>query len=366
MRTVVVVGAGSSVAQAVSYRPTRTRQHPPLDRNMFSRSSDMARSDSAVSDAIAALQSSLLKSGRFYDPWSRSVAASVEQFFADVYYDVATRKGDADTFDVFIDLLRFYQQVLASTTNWMSGTMRIGSLGRLVRRELERSDGDELTIVTFNQDLVLENVLNRLPQRTHTWCLESLYGDVGLIPLAATQGDVFPLHDPACAHDPPMRLLKLHGSMNWGLRSLKSRPTRNTLFPSNSDRDIFVWNIDQIVSRPSLVGGNQGRRNWYLWPLVVPPIYDKQQLIGTSVIDRSWQQAQNAVIEAERLVVTGYSLPDADILAKQMLRRGFAENQLSSVHCINPDTGLAAKLKDTLDVSTVHLYSGIDAYLDET
>lgn len=362
MRSVVVVGAGGSLADALSYRPRQFGAHPPLDADFFAKAESIAASDTQVRDARDALRGQLDATNRFYDPWSPGSPASLEQFFADIYYDVSS--GGSGAFDAYVDVLRLYQVVIAATTNWMAGSnRRIGALGKLLRGELKRSDPDQLTVITFNQDLVLENVIARLPRKTQTWCLRALYADPRLTDLPAQGLDTFPLHDDSCDHDTRIQLLKLHGSMNWGVRSRNQRPTRNALFPAQRDREIFCWNPKAIYTQASLSGGGQGRRNWYLWPLVVPPIYDKQRLVGTSVIQDMWDKATRAVERADRLLIVGYSLPEADVLARQMLRRAFAVNPLQAVHCVNPDSRVAQKLKQSLDARVVYLYHDLPTFL---
>ena len=80
-----------------------------------------------------------------------------------------------------------------------------------------------------------------------------------------------------------------------------------------------------------------------------------------------WDMASDAVDRAERVVLVGYSLPDADVLARQMLRRAFVGNSaLDSVDCVNPDISLAMKLKNNLGPSVIRSFHDVTSYLKET
>lgn len=302
----------------------------------------------------------------FVDPWDSPVALSLEQFFADVYYEVALARSGI-SLEVFVRLLDFYARTLEGTTNWMASRgRRTGILGDLIRLELERSRPDPLVIVTFNHDLVLENEIRRLGRLAGHWCLESLYGDLGLAPAWATpRVRTFPQHEDGCDHEPSVLLLKLHGSLNWLLRTRDREPQLGTLFPSSGKKTIYVNNPVEArhVGMTITMGSGSGRTKWYGWPLIVPPIYEKQKIVGIGVLQRVWDRAREEISLADRLVILGYSLPDADFYARQMLRGAFGENDLDDVHCINPDAALAEKLKQCLTTKVVRLYQDAESYL---
>jgi hypothetical protein len=359
MPTVLILGAGASLAQAASYRPQQLREHPPLDGSFFAKFAEIASRNNGVELELRALQAAVQAHGDFPDPFGPA-SISLEQFFADVYYEVASaRSGKA--FSVFLPLLKLYNRALAATTNWFAVRHNIGILGKLLRHEL--SADPEVTIVTFNHDLVIENAVARLPRVREHWCLKALYGEIDAVPIFG-QGPGFPHHNDGCTERAPVTLLKLHGSLNWGVRSRKADPTLNTLFPSGS-REIFYHNLRHIAGAATLTFNvPRGRSRWHFWPLVVPPIYEKSKITGIGLLDGVWRKARAAIEKATRLVVVGYSLPDADVLAAQMVRRAFIANRhLDSIHCVNPDPGLVAKLQTKLECNVVHLYRGLKHYI---
>jgi hypothetical protein len=368
MRTVLVVGAGGTLANAQSFRPRRTGQHPPLDHNFFDRAATLSKSDSTVAGRISSLKAALASSTMFEDPWVPPKPA-LEQFFADIYYEVAGRSHDA--FAVFVELIHLYSVVIASTTNWMACRPRVGVIGSLLRAELDKLDGDQLTIITFNQDLLIENELECLSKRYGAVNLHELYGNIGLIPLSADyipEERKFDLSTRSRPGRMPVRLFKLHGSLNWTLRTTARNPQLGTLFPSPQQaqsRRVYIVGGREVRDDISMRSQSRsGRTNWYLWPLVVPPIYDKQRVTAMNTLTRAWDQARVSLEQADRIILLGYSMPEADILARQLLRRAFIRNsRLTSLECINPDVSLVTKLKHALAPEVIRIFESVSAYL---
>jgi hypothetical protein len=289
----------------------------------------------------------------------------MEQFFADIYYSVAGSGSTSPALPVFIETMRLYRRVLAQTTNWASGLGRVGALDRLLRYEKDTASG-ALTVVTFNHDLLLESVAAKMPRTSGRWCLRSLYGNISLQGLNWSKVRAYPNHKTGCPDEPPFEVLKLHGSMNWLMQSPTLTPAYGTLFPpQRTNRKIWVANRRDIVIDPRRSAtAKPGGRSWNLWPLVVPPIYDKQRVTGMRLLQQVWDLARDRIRHADRLVLFGYSLPDADVLARQMLRTAVRENAaIQCVDCINPDASIAMKIREVFDVPVVKLYANVVAFL---
>jgi hypothetical protein len=146
VRTVVVVGAGGSLAQAQGYRPAMTGLHPPLDVDFFNRTRRLTESKPVIARALNTLRIAIDRSARFTYPWD-PVLVPMEQFFADVYFEV-TNDARTTHLNVYRALLALYVRVLAETTNWMM-LRGPGQLDRLIRSEVRRAGSDELTVVTL-------------------------------------------------------------------------------------------------------------------------------------------------------------------------------------------------------------------------
>jgi hypothetical protein len=237
-----------------------------------------------------------------------------------------------------------------------------GVLDRFLRAEIMIAHGEIPTVITFNQDLIVENCVYRLPRRGGQWCLTALYDDGNFIPVfTAGHNPAFKHHDQTCPHRPPVTILKLHGSLNWNLETSRPIPTIAEVFPEAPVTAVYLQQRRQTVPGVRLKSKDARRRGRrYLWPLIVPPIYDKQRIVGMDVLQAMWDRASGAIMVAERIVLFGYSLPASDILARQLMRRAYGANpQRPPIDVINPDTQLGPKLQDLLDCRVVRSYRAI-------
>lgn len=335
MKSVLILGAGVSLAEAMIWRPSRRSNHPPLDANFFSKAQAIAPAEAASFSTRAEAMG--------LPPIKRGVELGMENVFGDLYYAVHSTSGSEhnQALMAYRQLLRLYTRVLAQTTNWFCDRSH-GLLQRYL--ELHLAQSDDLTIVTFNHDLGAENALSNIP-RTSVWCVERGYGPIALRPVAVKGlGRGLPLHSSACDHSTPVQLLKLHGSLNWQVATRSHQPSEQDLFPS-TQRTSELSCIAQHQVSLSLTR-RSSRRRYRLWPQVVPPIYDKQGIIAAR-FGALWTAASSALAEAEHVALVGYSIPPADVHAANMIKQAFRKNDLDPhVEVINPDPHVATRLAD--------------------
>lgn len=102
----------------------------------------------------------------------------------------------------------------------------------------------------------------------------------------------FPDNDIYSESESSIKLIKLHGSINW---------------VKVSDSETFI----------------------------VPPTWNKTD----SEIRRLWNIAYKELQEAKRIIIIGYSFPETDIYVKSLLTLALNENKiLQNIYFINPDT----------------------------
>lgn len=165
-------------------------------------------------------------------------------------------------------------------------------------------------VITFNYDISLENEL--IPKQLFR--VKDGYGFVA--DWAEPTSDV--------------KILKLHGSMNWigsifeGARggnfgmfttSLGTRP-----FVDNSDSVLRDYK-SEVLDKSFPGGGVLGAE-----ATLILPTYEKKFSISTSIGDEwadffesLWAKAASSLQTAERIVVIGYSMPEADRRARTLL-----------------------------------------------
>jgi len=161
-----------------------------------------------------------------------------------------------------------------------------------------RGVGRRDTFISFNYDLVVEDSLSVLG-------IPFSYGfgndEADFTPSArcsSSGGD-----------DGDVKLLKLHGSINWAL-------------PTESNGKMTVY------------GGYEELRAARLIPTLVPPTWRKTFGGPLSIV---WDQAVASLKTATRVIVIGYSMPSTDQHFKYLLAAGLQENiSLRKIAFVNP------------------------------
>lgn len=175
---------------------------------------------------------------------------------------------------------------------------------------------DPLSIISLNWDILLDNALH--------FALESR------TPGTVSDYDPFGVVDYCCyvssldAGDPRIRsglwslgcrgynvkLLKLHGSMNW----LQCPNCQRLFVQFGLKQDI----LNRIGSEPCRHCKKSGYDNYLAGSLVMPTFLKD---LSNFQIKLVWQNAGVELMEARRLVFIGYSLPNADFEFRQLLSR---------------------------------------------
>jgi hypothetical protein len=346
--TVIVVGAGASVAEALRHRPKRPADHPPLDRNFFAgvRKHALAGTLSRVERRAAELGEP--------DLCRRDAPVSLEEHLGRLFFEMQTTPNDANV-RAYYDLVGLYCDDLLSTTNWM--TERSGPMRKLVERELRRPA--RVSVITFNHDLLIENALSLIPSRSYgaVWCLRHAYGFGDEVRTCSNNQPLFDYECPGSAHQ-HVPIFKLHGSVNWVFRTVKAHPPADV---ARRKREIFVWHNRTLPEHNRKLTGPQ--RNWYLWSLIVPPIYEKHSMIRAE-LNRIWTAAAENLRAADRVIFWGYSFPRADLHARYWFQRGSEANEaLRRPILINPDPSAHSELCSILKPRRVDHYTDVDVFL---
>ena len=361
--TVVLIGAGASVAQAQHHRQYGKGGDidPPLDGTFFERATELEWRDKEITGTIHHLRESIKKSGKYRDPFD-TPGCSLEQFFADVYYDVSSAKAGSE-FSIYVELLSLYCNVIAATTDPIA-FLPNGPLDSLLASEYEGAQ-QNISIITFNHDLLIENALFRLLGPTEAWDWSKLYAPIPLDEVSHSIGTRFPK---GISHSGKgIRLLKLHGSLNWIITVTRDRPQLSDLFPRRlsrlrlfPDRSAHGIRMLQVFRETSERGNPQD-----YWPFVVPPIYEKGNLVGRGIIKDLWDDAGEVLTRAQKLVIFGYSCSEADRQAIQFLRRAVrAQPALQIIECINTDANVVPELCKSLECKAVRFYTDVATYTD--
>lgn len=123
-----------------------------------------------------------------------------------------------------------------------------------------------------------------------------------------------------------IKLIKLHGSLNWKYCNCCGQvlltPWQHQL---NLKMDSFESFLEGDVSSCALDGNK-------LASLIQVPTHTK--INNNYIFNRLYDEASYLVRQAERLIIIGYSFPEADVHIRALIRRNFSER--GEIVVINP------------------------------
>lgn len=217
------------------------------------------------------------------------------------------------------------------------------------------------TVITFNQDLLLERATDAAELFSWEQASWPLVGEQPQLTWHQAL-DLRPPVPPGRLEADPLptfRLLKLHGSANWYWRP-----------GDQSGSTIVRWrlpggaegSLDDAADRRRTLPGRV--------PMIVPPAAAKSTYYQAPLITQLWQEAHQAMQQQDaRLHVMGYSLPITDLVTSGMLREAaFARRpDLVPTTVVNPDPGPVVSRLRNLGAAqdTLHVHESIPAFIDE-
>ena len=376
MTTVYIFGAGASH----SYNQSPSGIRPPLARGFFETFHQLdisADPEVRIGDIVNHLR----------DVYGLDVAdflafnQDIEQFMTHLdiqlkfLADLQARDiiQSSETLAQFYQSVRAYDQMLFMIAHVLN-EIQNGPVSDAYNSLVGGSDASD-TFITFNWDTLLDRAI----YETGSWVPDKGYGvrflrilDRGWREPAETTST--------------MQLLKLHGSTNWlvnyvtyrldtGERVMIDAPV-GVGRPPNSDAleiDMRGQRPDAGVSRHIPGAADPAAspicvvdpREYYtaykdrwrtgyrpfsyffppdhpdtgvpLMPLIVAPVLFKMYEEFSHVLDPIWEKAHQAVSEAERIVIVGYSFPRTDFRAIDLLRQALATEPYPEVTVVNPD-----------------------------
>ena len=122
-------------------------------------------------------------------------------------------------------------------------------------------------------------------------------------------------------------LLKLHGSINWYYSGRTQFFGETILFSEDPPRGNTLWESGRFRRQ-------QSRDKE---PLIIPPILEKTTYFNNETVRRLWFEAGQALQDATRVFIIGYSLPSSDMGMKFFLKTHL-RGETASVYAIDVDS----------------------------
>lgn len=173
-----------------------------------------------------------------------------------------------------------------------------------------------ISVISLNYDLLLDELL----RKTGRWV--PYYGYGATLRLAMGPPDSLASLSNVLARSGSIALLKLHGSLNWGRRTLPyedgSQPVELSTFGALPDVPGPV-----LPMRGSVVASGKLGTNYNWETFIVPPMTMKSSVYENDpLILNIWHQARWLLSQSSVIHVLGYSLPPADFQVEILLAKG--------------------------------------------
>lgn len=333
---VLLLGAGATRGAL-----RRNTVPPPVDADFFEIAGQI------TGHGTLRLARSVLKDVR--NLYGRVPGVGLENYYRDIetrarigsFARSANRPKDWQTYQN--DLEELIRRVVVHTTcKSEEGRLepRVSKVHAQILNKLKEHD----TIITFNYDVLIEHSFGQ----SSVWTPRDGYGTLVHGIRNAWCQRWFKERGISDRTRAKIQLLKLHGSANW------------TLYKTGQVR---------LKDRPFVVRTRE-HKTVFEKVSILPPGWNKR--IDRSPYRQLWRQARLRLERCKTLVIIGYSLPEADLLAKalfaEVVRLRVARNQyVRQLHLADPSDTVKQRFVDLFvpalnEQSKVFRYADIDEF----
>lgn len=306
-KTLVVLGAGAS--RGASFVKDPTAVLPPLDLDFFQQLTRMNHDESWK----------LLEFIR--REYGHEIGLSMEQFFSEADYT------DRFHHDLNVDPGPYVKRYRSALNNFLSVLPAMLNLTTSepcdYHHQLAKSLYAKDCIISFNYDCIIDRALR--DKANSRWDPDKNgYGFT-----VSSGADSWKKHNAGRPVDTSIRLLKMHGSLNWRHKS--------------SERVELVQNTSTVKT---------------LEKSIIPPTWFKN--FTDFPFGEVWKAARKEVRTSRIMVVIGYSVPETDLFSKSLFKveAGSKEKRerLDLLVLVNPDKDARKRflelVRDGLESST--------------
>lgn len=305
-RTLVVLGAGATRG-ASFVDQSSPGPHPPLDLDFFqqvARMSPKSKTRSEVEELLSFIR----------DYFDGEVNLSMEEFLSEVdHTDRFHKEFNIDRGPV----VKKYQKALNRFHKILPELLNSTCSNKCeYHAQLAESLRTKDCVMSFNYDCLIDNAIKN--NTLKRWDPET--GGYGFIPSGGSEH--WRNHSKGREVENTIRLLKVHGSMNWNRKE---------------DGDI------ELVQDLSDVSDLKGS--------IIPPTWFKD--IESYPFKQIWKKAREEVRKARIIVVIGYSVPETDLFSRSLFKveAGSKDKRekLDLVVLVNPDPEARRRFIDLIN-----------------
>lgn len=185
---------------------------------------------------------------------------------------------------------------------------------KLIENLIKSDEIKNTTFISLNYDILIDNAIVLAHEYTDL--------DYGI--------DFVNYQFPNDWHRPNMersiKLLKVHGSLNW----LYCPVCKKMVLTPGEKGATKLFYISKIRSRKLSYCCRLCEGNYV--PVLIPPTYFKE--LSNPFLIQIWNMAEEELKECEKIIFCGYSMPDADIHIKYLIKRGLINRNIDKPEVI--------------------------------
>ncbi|ABO50664.1 hypothetical protein Dred_2147 [Desulforamulus reducens MI-1] len=215
-------------------------------------------------------------------------------------------------------------------------------------------------IISFNYELLMDYALKRANPQRGLWCIQDGYGMPCRHLGGSFSADSFKQQKNNTPGNAKVKLLKLHGSLNW-------------LYCPRCGQ-VYVYEHNDALGHNVIINGMANmikcttqRCCNKLSRVIIPPTLMKNYQ-SIPFIPDLWHQARKALQQASEIIVIGYSFPTTDFRSNWMFRKAMVDNKvLKKVTIIDTAEGyqlesLLNKHKSIFGVSNIDFFPNLRSF----
>ncbi|MBW2330827.1 MAG: hypothetical protein JRF30_07845 [Deltaproteobacteria bacterium] len=307
---VYILGAGSSIGHSRKLFPAIT--------TFFSRAKEFDLYSNKQFEALA----NYIRHEMGYNIYASRKGIDIEKVMTHIEIELE-RRSSPTLLRIRQELLELIKRVLIAAEKEIASRGGKGEYN-LLKLSLQEND----TIITFNWDLLLDNVLNRIPilksyqigknvpEKYQSSQYYRFILDLSALVEKTWQGAF--VRDPYYDWNPPGGYyLKVHGSIDWHYCSNESCRFFQKVFPVLLDEVYYCSECHEPLEH-----------------LLIPPVLNKGYH-QYPLIRRIWNLAAKEISSVEELIIWGYSMPPTDFHSAWLLRQ-CRKNPPKRLLIINP------------------------------
>lgn len=346
-----ILGAGCTIADAISLPK---KDQPPLDKGFF------FLSNKTTHWPVGKIKSYIEENYGLDILFTDN--DSLESVMAKIYTDIFNPDLEGEAIGVFRTLISLFNRRLADTTNLLPAT-KMRYFYRIMCHYLDTGvNPEDITIITFNQDIQIEKILHKLDQTQR-------YREPGRIfnfPFCYSV-DFDETTSPKVGKNlfakgnknlRSIKILKLHGSLNWYSSHRTTKLSPEDMF--ESDRPIRVTRRRTID--PQMRHTKSGRSLRTL-PVIIPPVTHKSGILHDR-IRPLWTKAKSELQRANEVVIFGYSCPSMDFESSNLIQRSLRSGSYEVLWVIDPNPNVLTRYIELIKPDQITYYPSARDYLE--